>query len=193
MGYFTYRIFKDVAMPRLIQQVKANLNLYEPGTVGREIEVTALKGDGCSAILMGYLKREAEVLMSVGYQLGGIWMDVRYQDDDWWDLTIYKGVEHQVSHSVNPWAHDEEYDQKHVDYRIAKVCELWPDKADRIKSYLLPWREPLMKLGKTEFVPRKGKAYPMDQHDYGDAGQIHDFVAAFGITSTTESAKVKAG
>src|SRR5881227_2685317 len=61
MGYFTYRIFKDVAMPRLVQQVKANLDLYEPGTVGREVEVTALKGDGCSAILMGYLKNEDAV------------------------------------------------------------------------------------------------------------------------------------
>jgi hypothetical protein len=193
MGYLIYRIFKDVTMSRLIQQVTANLNLYEPGTVGREIEVTALEGEGCSALLMGYLRREEAVLMPVGYQLGGIWMDVRYQDGDWWDLTIYKGVEHQVSHSVNPWAHDDEYNQQHVDYRMAKVCALWPDKADRIRRYLLPWREPVTKLGKTSFVPRSGKAYPTDQHDYGDAEQIHDLVAAFGITSTTKSVVVTSG
>src|SRR5688572_7848443 len=142
MGHFTYRIFHDVTIPPLARQLTANLNLYEPGTVGRAIEVTPLVGEGCSALLMGYLRRDDAVLIPVGYQLGGIWMDVRYQDGDWWDLTIYKGVEHQVSHSVNPWAHDEEYNQKHVDFRLAKVCELWPDKADRIKHYLLPWREP---------------------------------------------------
>jgi hypothetical protein len=185
--------FKDISLPRLVQQVQANLNLYEPGTVGRAVQVTALEGDGCSAILMGYLKREEVLLMPVGYQLGGIWMDVRYQDDDWWDLTIFEGVEQRVSYSVNPWAHGQEYNQEHVDHRMAKVCELWPDRADRIKRYLLPWREPVMKLGKTDFVARKGKAYPTDRHTYGDAGQIHDFVAAFGITSTAKSATVKAG
>ena len=108
------------------------------------------------------------------------------------DLRIYKGVEHQVGHTVNPWAHDDEYNQKHVDYRIARVCELWADKGDRIRRYLLPWREPVKKLGRTKFVPRKGKAYPTDQHNYGDADQIHDFVAAFGITSTSKSVVVKA-
>src|ERR1051325_4433567 len=84
MGYFTYRIFKDVTMARLVQKVRANLNLYETGTAGREIEATALAGEGCSALLVSYLKHEETVLLPVGYQLGGIWMDVRYQDGDCW-------------------------------------------------------------------------------------------------------------
>jgi hypothetical protein len=48
------------------------------------------------------------------------------------------------------------------------------------------------KLGRTRFVSRKGKAYPADEHEYGDAEQIHDFVAAFGISATSKSVDVKA-
>lgn len=74
MGYFTYRIFKDLATPRVIEQVKTNLNLYQPGMVGREIEVTALEGVGCSAILMGSLKHEDTVL-GAGYDHPLFWCD----------------------------------------------------------------------------------------------------------------------
>ena len=183
MGYFTDRIFQGVTADQLQRKVKANLALYEPGTVGREVAVNLVHGHGCVALEMGYLNREEEVLRSVAYQLGGIWMDVRYQDGDCWDLSVYKGAEHMCSHSVNPWAHEVrfKYNQDHVDYRINKLCKLWPAQAERMRPYLLPWREPVRKLGLTRFVARKGKAYPTDEYTYGDADQIHDFLRVFGI------------
>ena len=185
MGYFTYRLFKGVACDRVERKVRANLALYEPGTVGRTIQVSLFDGRGCSAILMGYLNREESVLMPIGYQLGCIWMDVRYQDGDSWSLSIHEGPEHRVSHNVNPWANGEKCNQEHVDYRIRRICEFWPEHAARIERYLLPWRESVVENGRTGFVPRKGKAYETDRCGYGDADQINDFIAAFGVNEQT--------
>lgn len=190
MGYFTYRIFKDVALEKLRAKVAANLALFEPGSSGSEITIALFQGQGCSAMMMGYQKREEWLLSPVGQQVGCLWMDVRYQDGDAWDLTIYKDAEHQVSHHVNPWAWDEEekvnkqYEQKHIDYRINRVCELWPDQAPRIRRHLLPWREPVVQGGRTKFVERTGKAYETDEHEFGDAYQVLDFLKQFGIDET---------
>jgi hypothetical protein len=151
-----------------------------------------MEGNACSAILLGYLNSEESVLMPIGYQFGCIWMDVRYQDGDWWDLTVYKGSHHQCSHNVNPWAEDSraEYNQEHIDHRIQRVCELWPKQAARIDRYLLPWRKPVRKLGRLRLVAREGKAYQTDQYRYGDADQIFDFVRAFGIDKASRSVEI---
>jgi hypothetical protein len=193
MGYFTYRIFKDIPLEHLQQKAEANLGLYEQGTLDPRIAATLFEGHGCSAMLFGYLQREPEVFMPIGYQLGSIWMDVRYQDGDWWDLTIYQGTEHQVSHDVNPWAHERrvEYNQEQIDFRIRRVCELWSQHASGIERYLLPWRMPVTKLGIRRFVHRKGKARETDQCNYGDADQINDFVRAFGIDDSSRSMVVR--
>jgi len=195
MGYFTYRIFKRVSLRRLRRQVQANLDLYKRGTVGTKIQVQLLTGDRCSAILMGMYNHEDMVFWTVGPQLGCIWMDVRYQDGDVWDLTIYEGAEHKVTHSVNPWAYQlkVEYVPRHIKFRINRVCELWPEQADRIRRYLLPWRKPVSKLGRTRFIPRKGKAYKTDQFGYGNAEQISDFVAAFGLGAQSRWETVTGG
>lgn len=195
MGYFTYRIFRGVTLDRLTDKVRANLALYEPGTVGRELEVRATEGTGCSALLLGYLKREEALLTPIGYQFGCVWMDVNWNDGDWWDLRVYEGAEHRVGHNPNPWATGDRvtWEEQHFDYRIKRVCEHWPDHADRIERYLLPVRRRVTKLGRTRFVPRTGKAYDADQHEYGDADQIHDFVAAFGINEQARSSVARAG
>ena len=125
---------KGVECDRVERKVRANLALYEPETVGHKVQVSLFDGRGCSAILMGYLNREESVLLPIGYQLGCIWMDVRYQDGDSWGLSIYEGAEHRVSHNVNPWANGDKYNQEHVDYRIRRICELWPEHAPQNRT-----------------------------------------------------------
>ena len=193
MGYFTYRLFREVSLETLVKKVEANLALYEAGSVGKRLQVTAFQGDGCSALLMGYLNQEESVLWPIGLQFGCIWMDVRYQDGDWWDLTAYEGPKHRVSHSVNPWANDPHvaYDQRRIDHRINRICELWPRQGDTLRPYLLPWRVPSRWLGRRRLVSRAGKAYETDKHGYGDADQINDFIGRFGITPTSQTIVIK--
>jgi hypothetical protein len=191
MGYLTYRIFRGVPLARLRRKVRGNLALYDPGTVGRRLATQLVQGDGCSAIVFGTPRHDA-VFAPIGLQLGGVWMDVRYQDGDSWDLSAYEGAEHRVSHDVNPWAHERrvEYDQAAVDFRIRRVGELWPDQAGRIERYLLPWRFPQVSGGRTRLVRRTGKAYDTDDCGYGDADQVYDFVQAFGIGPTSRTIKL---
>lgn len=183
MGYFTYRVFKDVSIRCLRRKVEANLALYERGTVGRKSSVQLLQGTGCSALWMDSLTQQEQFLRPLGFQFGCVWMDVRFQDGDWWDLSLYEGIEHRCSHSVNPWAHEERfrYDPSLIDFRISRICKFWPRFGDRMRPYLLPWRVPVSRLGRLRFVPRTGKAHEADRHAYGDAHQIFDFMRVFGI------------
>lgn len=183
MGSFTYRLFQDVTLEELKAKTEANLALYEPSSKCVQVKVTGFQGDGCSAILMGFMLHEDEILRPVAFQFGGIWMDVRYQDGDAWVLSLMEGTEQHTNHSVNPRAYETrvQYNQEHIDYRINRVCELWPRQGEILRPYLLPWRVPTKKLGRTCFIPRKGKAYDTDKHGYGDANQIHDFIRHFGI------------
>jgi hypothetical protein len=80
MGSFTYRLFQDVTLEELKAKTEANLALYEPSSKGAQVKVTGFQGDGCSAILIGFMLHEDEILRPVAFQFGGIWMDVRYQD-----------------------------------------------------------------------------------------------------------------
>jgi len=193
MSYFTYRLFRDITLDQLKAKTEANLALYEPESNGAKIRVTGFQGDGCSALRMGFRLHEEEILRPIGFQFGGIWMDVRYQDGDSWDLSLLEGAEQRTNHSVNPWAFDSdvEYSQRHVDHRINRVCTLWPHQGESLRPYLLPWRMPITEFGRTRFIPRKGKAYDADQYEYGDAYQIYDFVRRFGIQE--ESRQVEIG
>lgn len=183
MSYFTYSFFRDVSLDQLKAKVEANLALYELSSEGAQVKVYGFQGDGCAVLLMGTQLREEMILRPVGFQLGCIWMDVRYQSGASWELTIMKGTEHLVSHYVNPWAYEErvEYNQERIDYRINRVCELWPRQGDVLRPYLLPWRVPVTKFGRTRFIRREGKAYETNRFNYGDAHQIYDFIHHFGI------------
>jgi hypothetical protein len=183
VGYFTYRLFRDISLEQLKEKTEANLALYEPNSKGAHVTVTGIQGDGCSALLMGYLAHEEQILQPVGFQLGCIWMDVRYVDGDSWELSLMEGTKQLANHSVNPWAYETKvkYDERHIEFRIGRVCEYWPRQGETLRPYLLPWRVPITKLGRTRYVPRKGKANDTDEYCYGDANQIHDFLARFGI------------
>ena len=195
MGYFTYRIFRDVSLVRLVDKIEANLRLYEPDSDGRKIRVSATDGHGCSGIVVTPHHHAEDILRPIAYQFGGIWMDVRYQDGDWWDLSIYRGAEYQeVNYSINPWAHESgdalANDLEHTDWRIQKICSLWPEQAEKISRYLLLWRTGSLHENPSLWVPRKGKAYETDEYEYGNAKQIHDFVRAFGIGVSDNSVEI---
>ena len=186
MGYFTYRIFRDLDAASLLGRVRKNLALYPHDGPAATISVDLVEGDGCAALLFsGSL--EEQLFRPIGYQTGGVWMDVRYQDGDSWDLSLLMGFEQLANHSVNPWAYDESpnYNQKGIDYRIEKICSSWPRQGQRLRPYLLPWKYPKKILGIEKLVDREGKAMPQDRFVYGDAHQIYDFLAHFGFSDSS--------
>ena len=190
MAYFTYRIFRDIALDELKSKTESNLALYSNRSDISRSGISGFSGNGCSALLMGPLTERA--LSVLGYQFHCVWMDVRFQDNDAWDLTIYEGTTHKVSHHVDPWLFNEnyKYDQKIIDYRVNLVCEHWPLQGDLLRPYLLTWLYPTIFLGFRRFKPRKGKANITDSYNYGDANQIHDFVDQFGINTKKSTIEI---
>ncbi len=195
MGYFGYKLLKDVSPERAKEKVVSYLRQFEQGLSSRNIVVHLYEGKSCVALGYGAMQHEGLILSPIGWQLGCVWMDVDYLDGDSWQVKLFEGTEHRCTHNVNPWAEHEKptVNMEHVEYRINRICELWPLQADRIRKHLLLWKEPSRQLGVTRWVPRIGKAYDSDKHEYGDAEQIHDFLEAFGIGETSRREQIVAG
>lgn len=192
MGYFTYKLLRDVSTEQVKDKVFEYLRQFEAASPARKIAVHLLEGESCVALSYGYLGRENLILSPIGWQLGCVWMDVELQDGDSWQVTLFDGSEHRCTHNVNPWATNRKpvVNLKDVEFRIRRICEAWPLQATRIENYLLLWREAVRHFVVTQWVPRTGKAYVGDQFNYGDANQMHDFMRAFGIGESTHSEKL---
>lgn len=183
MGYFSYRVFKGVPVLQLREQVEANLRLFREGSVGSGIRLQLIEGNGCAALLLENGRHVDQLLWPVGPQLCVVWMDVQYQDGDSWQVSLYDQDEQRCVHNLNPWAWDEHvnYDEKAIEFRIRRICEAWPEQADRIRPYLLLWFKPVGRLGQQRLTARAGKAHPDDRCGYGSADQIFDFLRCFGV------------
>lgn len=186
MGYFTYRVYRDLDINALQRRIDNHLSLYAAEGPAGMNTASIVQGNGCAAILFSD-NIDEQLFRPIGHQIGGIWMDVRYQNGDSWDLSVLNGFEQVANHKVNPWAYDDnaEYDQKGIDYRIEKICSSWPKQGKRLKPYLLTWKFPNTVLGISRLIDREGKASPEDHFNYGDAHQIYDFLAHFGFNDNS--------
>lgn len=183
MGHITFRVFRDVEADRLATKVRDNLALWEAGMLADGFRVFVFAGAGCSALRLSIPAEEA-LFFPIGAQLGAVWMDVRYQDGDSWDVSVYEGAQHLVSHSVNPWAHVEcpRLRHDHVGARIERICQLWPRYGASLEPYLQLWYYFEETQGGSRIVePRRGKAYATDRAGYGDADQYWDFLSTLGL------------
>ncbi len=187
MGYHTVKIVFGVPADDLHDHVRRHIALYRPRSANTaHFEISILSGVHCSAVWSGNANCPAELLDPIGHQLARLWMDVRYQDGDSWDLSCYTGFEHELTHTVNPWPYDSEftYDaaaQRAIDFRTDKLCRLLPEFAETIRPYLLLWRYPKDLTNPKSLVDRKGKAQETDEFCYGDADQFYDFLRCFAI------------
>jgi hypothetical protein len=197
MGYATVKVVFDVSADELDAHVKRHAALYKPRPKGAEdfhVEITA--GQHCSAVWSNDQACPDMFLFPIGHQLAALWMDVRYQDGDAWELSCYTAFRHELTHSVNPWPYDPDftYDaraEKAISYRIDKLCNLLPQFADVVRPYMLLWRYPKDLKRSNELVDRKGKARDSDRSKYGDAYQYHDFLSCFGIDVERSSHKLE--
>ncbi len=187
MAYSIVKVIFDITADELHTHVKRHLAQYMPRPDGaREFDVNITAGQHCSAVWSYHRDCPEMLLYPIGHQLGNLWMDVRYQDGDSWDLSCYTAFHHELTHSINPWPYDPDfiYDaraEKAISYRIDKLCKLLPQFADVIRPYLLLWRYPSDGTNPIHLVDRKGKARETDRFEYGDAYQYHDFLSCFGI------------
>lgn len=182
MGYQTDYLVFDISAKDLKGQLERHAALYSKHpTLSEKFSVEIYDGQHCASMRDSTFCPTG-FLTPIGQQLASIWMEVRYQDGDTWDLTCYNGFEHELTHRVDPWVYDPEfrYNEKDIQRRIEKLCKLLPQFSDTIRPYLLLWEYPDPN-NPNQLIKRRGKARETDDFEYGDALQILDFLACFGI------------
>jgi len=124
--------------------------------------------------------------MKLGESLNVPWVEVRIQEGSLWDYSLFLAGDHLDNFSTFPEYWDEEdADESWVAEQRGDpqlFSNTWAIDQASIERYYKPWHPN---------CPR-GKAYPNDQHQYGDIWQMHDFVGALGAydpSNTREKAR----
>jgi hypothetical protein len=125
--------------------------------------------------------QDHEVAKRVGISLDIPWINVRIQEGSLWDYSLYRAESHLDNFSTFPeyWDDDEEWIATQRG-RPELLARTWGVEQSTIENYLMPWG---MDLDEEEGIFRtrlRGKAYPTDQHEYGDIWQMTDFLRALG-------------
>ncbi|MDB5322083.1 MAG: hypothetical protein JWN40_3714 [Phycisphaerales bacterium] len=119
-------------------------------------------------------------------------MELRIQQDVLWDYSLNIGSECVDTFSTLPqyWNYPEELDERESERWAGKpklLAELWQVPLGRIERYFVNWgMEPDPDDSDVFNTVLKGKAYPGDQHPYGECLQMFDFLAALGGTEPVE-------
>jgi hypothetical protein len=128
--------------------------------------------------------RAGDFCEEIGARLGVPWIELRIQEGSLWDYCLYRDGLTLDTFSVCPqyWDGDATADAelKQWQGRPDVLAREWGLPVERIRNYLLNWgyREN-PDSGTIEFE-RDGKAYPTDEHPYGDYEQFFDVLRALG-------------
>jgi len=133
-----------------------------------------------------YGSRGWDTLETISEALGAPMMELRIQEEALWDYSLHRGVECVDTFSTLPqyWEYPDEPDEKDLRKWAGKprlLAELWGVPVDRIERYFVNWgmEDDPNDSGVFHTVMR-GKAYPTDQHPYGQCRQMFDFLKALG-------------
>jgi hypothetical protein len=124
---------------------------------------------------------EHRIAKAIGSQLAIPSINIRIQEGSLWEYSLYDGAD-----SVDEFSTLPEYWDDDPAFRAARrgrldvLANVWQIEQSAIENYLKPWGyEPNIEEGTFETTLR-GKAYPGDQHEYGDIWQMTDFLRALG-------------
>jgi hypothetical protein len=113
-------------------------------------------------------------------------MELRIQEESLWDYSLHRGAECLDTFSTLPqyWDYPDEPDAKYMQQwagRPRLLAELWHVPLERIERYFVNWgmQADPDDSGVFNYL-LGGKAYPSDQHPYGECRQMFDFLAALG-------------
>ena len=113
-------------------------------------------------------------------------MELSIQEEALWDYVLYRGAECVDKFSTLPqyWDYPHEPGEKLLREWAGQpklLAELWHLPLERIERYFVNWG---MKADPDDSgvfnTLLEGKAYPSDQHPYGECRQMFDFLATLG-------------
>lgn len=113
-------------------------------------------------------------------------MELRIQEEALWDYSLHRGAECVDTFSTLPqyWDYPDEPGPEQMRKWAGKprlLAELWQVPLERIERYFVNWGMQADPDDSGVFnTVMEGKAYPSDQHPYGECRQMFDFLAALG-------------
>jgi len=193
MGYTDTFIIKDRSQAEVASLARANLALFRESAFSdfakEGLYCYVYQGKGCSFMQMGHMAHEDRIFGLVPVQLGAVFAIVREQDGDSWQVSLYDRLEHIVTQNVNPWAFEPspQTSEKDETYRASRFADKWGMPVADIQGYFRYWR----KKTALKWTKRTGKAYPDDEHGYGDSLQSCDFMRRLGASLPAKAEVIK--
>ena len=157
-------------------------------------------------IAFGYRGGIYGLFKGIGKRLRCPWMEARIQEGNHWDYSLMNGEMDIDCFSTFPQFYDRSAaHRKKFQGNPAALASAWEITPSCIERYLVNWGDagqvvtrepfPFMKTMVVDAVTaavntvsgrieqrfkREGKAYPTDEHEYGDCWQLIDFIHAIG-------------
>jgi hypothetical protein len=188
---YTCRLFRTsdtAAFRRAIEDVaRAGGGQIEWGKLGHGDE--CLRLGSTSAVQTLYLPYGAcdwHLFEKISAMLDAPLMELRIQEESLWDYSLHRGAACVDTFSTLPqyWEYPEPPDEKHLREWAGKpklLAELWQVPLERIERYFVNWGMEADPDDSGVFnTVMEGKAYPSDEHPYGECRQMFDFLAALG-------------
>ena len=179
MTYFNFYVIDNMNMGELESHIMKIHDLAEVDDYNVEdvFYNQIYNGNNCCAIEVS--SSSERIYGVIPLLLGRKYFIVRFIDHGSWQVTAYDKFTHVVNHNVNPWCYDNVKGLKEemADIRAKKFTDFWGIEHDSVCRYFSFWKT----RKNMRWVPRKGKAYEDDEHDYCDAYQFMDFMKKFGL------------
>ena len=131
--------------------------------------------DGVHTTFVPWQQHEYAFSAELGHILDVPWIELRIQESNHWDYTLYHGKECLDDFSTCPQYYED--DEEHLKLKRGQpqiLSKTWGIPLDRIERYLVNWGTRINRKTKEEEFVLKGKAYPDDEFEYGDYEQYFD-------------------
>lgn len=112
-------------------------------------------------------------------------MQLRLQEGMIWDYSLRKGEQDLDRYSVCPQYWGSDVNPKKWKGNPSVLASTWNIPVNSIERYFVQWPLPWLPWSKRTFKI-KGKAYPEDKSEYGDANQFFDFARALQAPGLSE-------
>ena len=185
---YLYRGESEAALRGAVDQAVAALGgelLWNVTGTSRREDLRSFSRDGTHALCWApwELDDACRLFDAVSDHWPGPWMVLRVQEGCLWDYDLYLG--RTWIDRFSTWAAywDDGAEEAHIRPPSAHarlLSQHWGVPADRVERYLVNWGEGVEEVDGLTVFRRKGKAYPDDEFEYGDAYQFFDFLRVIG-------------
>ena len=131
----------------------------------------------------------------LGRRLRLPWLEIRIQDGSIWTYTLYRGKEVLDTFSVCPqyWDADQTAPAELEEWQGKPdvLSKAWNLPIERVEKYLVNWGYRDQPDSNFFEFRRTGKAYPTDEHPYGDYEQFFDVLKVLGGVEPREQHTIK--